>query len=245
MHQTTDLNDGYLGSGVILRKAIKKYGLAAFSKEILFVFDNEEDMRAKEVELVSETMVVNSDTYNLTKGGKGGFYYINSNGLGLRTGSTLSLESRDKIRQKKIGTKASIETKEKLRQSSIKNNTIKHTYASKRLPKNAGHKQAISNSVISYYENNLEACVQRDLNLARARTLSDHSDVVWKDNISKGLKTAWNSGKRKKPEFNYTAIQKDIDAKILKKKDIYLKHGITKNQFDQAVKMKYIVLMAL
>ena len=71
-HQTTDLNDGYLGSGKLIRRAIQKYGIDNFSKEILHVFDTEEEMNQKEKELV----VVSEETYNLCEGGKGGFGYI-------------------------------------------------------------------------------------------------------------------------------------------------------------------------
>lgn len=39
------------------------------------MFDNEEDMNAKEKELV----IVSESTYNLCEGGKGGFSYINKN----------------------------------------------------------------------------------------------------------------------------------------------------------------------
>lgn len=76
-HQTRDLDDGYMGSGKLLKRAIAKYGLENFKKEILHVFDNEAEMNAKERELV----VVNESTYNLNEGGKGGFSYINRNKL--------------------------------------------------------------------------------------------------------------------------------------------------------------------
>ena len=69
-HQTKDLNDGYLGSGKRLKNAIKKYGLEKFSKRILFIFDNEEDMNKKEKEIVSEDFCDRKDTYNLCIGGK-------------------------------------------------------------------------------------------------------------------------------------------------------------------------------
>ena len=76
-HQTKNLEDGYLGSGKLIRRAIKKHGQENFSKEILFVFDSEEEMNAKEKELV----VVSEETYNLCDGGQGGFGYINKNNL--------------------------------------------------------------------------------------------------------------------------------------------------------------------
>ena len=76
-HITNDLNDGYLGSGTLLKRAIQKHGRQNFTKEILYVFDNEDDMNKKEKELV----VVSEDSYNLCEGGQGGFGYINRNRL--------------------------------------------------------------------------------------------------------------------------------------------------------------------
>ena len=76
-HQTKDLNDGYMGSGKILKRAIEKHGMDNFQKEILFIFDNEQEMNDKEKELVT----LHEMSYNLCPGGKGGFGYINGNGL--------------------------------------------------------------------------------------------------------------------------------------------------------------------
>jgi hypothetical protein len=80
-HQTKDLNDGYMGSGKHLRRAIEKYGIENFEKEILFQFDNENEMNEKEAELVTEEFCLREYTYNLCPGGKGGWGYINANGL--------------------------------------------------------------------------------------------------------------------------------------------------------------------
>lgn len=71
-HQTKNPNDNYIGSGKYLRKAVDKYGLECFKKEVLFVFDNKEDMNAKEIELVTEEYVKRDDNYNLGVGGQGG-----------------------------------------------------------------------------------------------------------------------------------------------------------------------------
>ena len=83
-HQTTDLNDGYLGSGKLLLRAIDKYGAENFHKEILYVFDNEDDMNAKEREIVTEEFVLQESNYNLCVGGQGGFSYINHNNLAIK-----------------------------------------------------------------------------------------------------------------------------------------------------------------
>ena len=52
-HKTVDLNDDYIGSGKYLKHAIEKHGIENFKKEILFVFDNAEEMFAKEAEIVT------------------------------------------------------------------------------------------------------------------------------------------------------------------------------------------------
>ena len=76
-HKTTDLNDGYMGSGKYLKAAIKKHGLENFVKEILHVYDTAEEMFTKEKELV----YVSEETYNLNQGGYGGWDFVNKSGI--------------------------------------------------------------------------------------------------------------------------------------------------------------------
>jgi len=82
-HKTNNINDGYMGSGKILLYAQKKYGIENFEKNILYVFDNKDDMLAKEAEIVNEAFVNSKKTYNLKVGGFGGFDYVNSSGKNL------------------------------------------------------------------------------------------------------------------------------------------------------------------
>ena len=63
----------YLGSGILLKQAIRKYGKSNFKKEILYTSDSEEDLRIMEKHYIElENAVENSNYYNLHDGGQGG-----------------------------------------------------------------------------------------------------------------------------------------------------------------------------
>ena len=69
VHSTRKINDGYLGSGSLLKKAIEKYGPENFSREVLREFPSYEDAVKYEAELVTEEFVKSDDNYNLALGG--------------------------------------------------------------------------------------------------------------------------------------------------------------------------------
>lgn len=86
VHRTHKPDDWYLGSGVLLKKATKKYGRVAFAKEILFEFDVQDDAYKKESEIVNLEFVSRDDNYNVYVGGYGGM-----------TGRTHAQSVKDKI----------------------------------------------------------------------------------------------------------------------------------------------------
>ncbi len=115
-HQTKNLNDGYIGSGKLLKRAIKKYGLNNFHKEILHICPTEKQMNILEKILVVSDGELN---YNLCPGGHGGFGYINAVGKNIR--STQSIKIKNKISKTNKGRKLSAETKDRIGQSKIGN----------------------------------------------------------------------------------------------------------------------------
>lgn len=72
-HSTDNLDDGYLGSGKILKQSIEKNGVDNFKREILYVFPSKHEALQKEKELVNEDFVQREDTYNMKVGGEGGW----------------------------------------------------------------------------------------------------------------------------------------------------------------------------
>lgn len=72
IHSTNNLNDGYLGSGKILKHSLKKYGKENFKIEILEFFGSRELLMEKEKQLVNEDLLKNINCMNLKTGGDGG-----------------------------------------------------------------------------------------------------------------------------------------------------------------------------
>lgn len=72
MHSTSNENDGYLGSGKILRYSIRKYGVENHTKEILEYCDSRQELVLRETEIVTNELVGNGKCMNLKEGGTGG-----------------------------------------------------------------------------------------------------------------------------------------------------------------------------
>jgi hypothetical protein len=122
VHKTRNMNDGYMGSGKVIRSAIEKYGIENFQKVILETFESSESMYAREREVVTEEFLARDDVYNLRRGGQGGFDHINRTNLNVKFGKNspfygieFSKKMNARLREKLSSSK---EFKEKLRQIS-------------------------------------------------------------------------------------------------------------------------------
>lgn len=105
IHMTNNLDDGYLGSGIAITAAVKKYGKENFKKEILEYFSCYKALAEAEYNLITEEVVRDINSYNLTRGGIGG----------------PAFEGKHHTEQ----------TKEKLRELRKLQKNIKHTQATK------------------------------------------------------------------------------------------------------------------
>lgn len=76
VHSTSNINDGYMGSGSLLKRAIKEFGIHNFDREILHVFNSRKEALNKEEELVSFDTLKDLMCYNLIIGGNNGIKSI-------------------------------------------------------------------------------------------------------------------------------------------------------------------------
>ena len=95
MHSTSDLNDGYIGSGDKIRKSIRKYGKENFKFEIVEMLPDRITLKKRESEIINEELLSDKMCMNLVYGGGGG--YISSEGV------KKGREKTDKILKEKYG----------------------------------------------------------------------------------------------------------------------------------------------
>lgn len=72
-HKSDNVKDDYMGSGIVLRRAINKYGVENFEKTIIEIAYSNDDLNEKEKHWITFYDCVNSnDFYNIADGGQGG-----------------------------------------------------------------------------------------------------------------------------------------------------------------------------
>ena len=74
------INDSYMGSGKLIKNAIKKYGKENFTKEIIKIHASIEEAWKYEKFLVDEYEVQNDMSYNIMIGGRGGWEHVDLKG---------------------------------------------------------------------------------------------------------------------------------------------------------------------
>lgn len=87
VHSTDNLEDGYLGSGLRLKRSVQKHGIENHTKEFLEFFECREKLMQREAEVVNEILLQDSKCMNLKKGGDGNFFFPESRSEAMRKGA--------------------------------------------------------------------------------------------------------------------------------------------------------------
>ena len=94
----------YYGSGVLIKRAIKKYGKENFKVDILHEFNDIKDAYLKEAEIVDKSFIESDDNYNCQTGGKNKVIISDESKKKMsRYASNRSKEHQEKINQTKRG----------------------------------------------------------------------------------------------------------------------------------------------
>jgi len=231
VHSTTNINDGYMGSGKHLGNAINKYGESNFTKTIMRYFVDKSDMYSYEKLIVNKDMINDPMCYNLKCGGIGGMqgYHHSeetrkkiSDHCGAKrpevkakiseASKNMSKEIREKIRQSNIGRKRSKETCEKISKA---NTGKKRTDEQRNRMKGHSHKHTeVTKKYISECSKEMWRTRSHTMSEEHKQKLSEsHKGKPMHENTAKSLLdstkgTLWvNNGlynKRiKKNEFEY------------------------------------------
>jgi hypothetical protein len=138
VHKTNNLEDGYMGSGKILKRSIRKHGIENFKKEILQFFPTYMEALEEERILVNMDFINSEDTYNLREGGYGRCRFSND-ALQFLSETAKKRWENDEYRDKMINAfntqerRNNISTKIK---SWITNNPEKHAEKMNKINKN-------------------------------------------------------------------------------------------------------------
>lgn len=122
------LDEGYLGSGKLLKLAFRKHGRQNFRREILQFCNSEEEAYLAEGLIVNQDFIAREDTYNLKCGGEGGLrgFHHSEESKEKSRKSNSGLKRSKKFRDKMTGRVISVEHRKNLGKRSSKTRWMMH-----------------------------------------------------------------------------------------------------------------------
>jgi hypothetical protein len=150
-HSTYNLEDGYLGSGIALNRAIKKYGEVNFKRTVLHFCLTEIQALDIEASIVDTHFIQRVDTYNIALGGGSGWYHVSKQNIGRKhsaeTCNKRSIKLKGLKRTKSQCTRISLAQQTRtisLEEHTIRSNKAKANFQHRKdignLPMNVGYK---------------------------------------------------------------------------------------------------------
>ena len=153
-HSTDNLDDGYMGSGKLIKKAIQKYGIENFTKEYLAFCDTEEKLNWFEKFYIKKYKA-REVGYNLTDGGDGHLGFIMTEEIRTKISNTKSGTKVPKLSESLKGRTSPFkgchhteESKQKLRKPKTEETKQKLSEAQKRYCKEHGNQNAGNHYVL-------------------------------------------------------------------------------------------------
>lgn len=250
VHKTKNPQDFYYGSGVNLKKDIKQFGKENFEKEILIVFDDEEEDKAYLLEslIVNKNFILRDDVYNKSVGGKHGPIMYGPNNPFY--GKTHSKNTLEKIKNSRGSNWRKPYTEEERKRYSeffknlwnnheLKTKMIQHRTGSKRTEetkkkmseKRLGFKltnetkQKISVIVKTRWKENSEQFKRSQESLENARNKLKKVDHYWQDKVNK------NPEKIRKTAEKHRGMKRTEETKKRISESKKGKEGFFKNKF--------------
>ena len=193
-HSTDNLDDGYMGSGKLIKKAIQKYGIKNFTKEYLAFCDTEDKLNWFEKFYIKKYKA-REVGYNLTDGGDGALGRKHTEEAKQKISKSLKgrkqYEMTEEIRQKQsISHKGRISPMKGKHQSEESRQKISGTLKGKTFSEE--HKQKISEAKKG--KTRSEETKQKISEAKKGKTFSEeHKQKI--SEAKKG-KIPWNKGKK-------------------------------------------------
>jgi hypothetical protein len=184
MHSTSDLEDGYIGSGQRLWHSINKYGKENHKCEILEYYKDRKELALREKEIVNEDLLKETLCMNLALGGEIGFTYEQ-----LRKGALKMLEivSKDLEFQKRRSERC----KELFKRLYIEGKIKPFDWTGRKHKEETKQKIGAANSIKQKGEGNSRYGTCWIHSLEEKKSIS-----IKKEEIDNWLSKGWNKGRK-------------------------------------------------
>lgn len=195
VHAGNVLDESYLGSGRLIKYAIKKYGRNNFKREILKTFNTIEEMFTEEGIVVNQGVVDDENSYNLCIGGLGGVFKSPEHLARIKAITTYYANTPEGKRvrsnnMKRTNAKNWADSAYRKRMSEFVRTQNKEMWKDEKFIENQRVKQRANKKLLwtspEYREKTLEG---------RKETWASKS---YRDNMSKKVAAAWTPERRKK-----------------------------------------------
>jgi hypothetical protein len=242
-HQTNNLDDGYIGSGKLLKRAIVKYGIENFKKEYIKIFDNKEEAEKFESELVNKEYTLREDTYNISLGGNVCIMVGKNNPFYKKCHSP---ELMEQIRQKNIGKNQRKE--DDIIIDDVRYNSFQHAKISlqltnkqlihKILERNNGYvDETLQNKLLNIVESKQKKIIQNRLNSSE-RMKQKMQNYTPSDEIKQKISSSLKGKKKTEEHINKINKNPEKIRKTAEKHKGMKRTKETRQKISQAKKNK-------